>query len=74
MVPGTDQDGRVLRHGRRTLTSHPREPRAELLQPPQATGRLGEPEVPLSGLPDGGLVDGRYLRRELRYTIFEGHG
>jgi hypothetical protein len=29
--------------------------------------------MPLSGPPDGGLVDGRYLRSELRYTIFEGH-
>jgi len=74
MVPRTDQDGRVIRHGWRTFTSHPREPRAKLLQPPQATGGLGEPEMPFSGLPDGGLVDRRYLCRELRHTIFEGHG
>jgi hypothetical protein len=73
VVPRTYQDSRILRHRRRTLTSHPREPRAELLQTPQATGRLGEPGVPFSDLPDGGLVDGRNLRRELRYTIFERH-
>jgi hypothetical protein len=30
--------------------------------------------MPLSGLPDGGLLDGRYLRRELQYPILEGHG
>jgi hypothetical protein len=29
--------------------------------------------MPLSGLPEGGLVYGRYLRRELRYTIIDGH-
>jgi hypothetical protein len=73
VVPRTDQDGGIFRHGRRTSTGHPREPRAQPLQPPQATGRLGEPEMPLSGLPDGSLVYGRYLRRELGYTIFDGH-
>jgi hypothetical protein len=29
--------------------------------------------MPLPGLPYGGLVEGRYLRGELRYTFFEGH-
>ena len=74
MVPGTDHYRRVLRNGRRTHFRHPGEPRAELLQPPQTTRRLGQPEVQLSGLPDGGLVGRRYLRRELQYPIFEGHG
>jgi hypothetical protein len=29
--------------------------------------------MPLPCIPHGSLVDGRYLRRELRYAIFEGH-
>jgi hypothetical protein len=30
--------------------------------------------VPLSGLPDGGLIGREYIRREFQYTIFKGHG
>jgi hypothetical protein len=30
--------------------------------------------MPFSGLLDGGPVDRRYLCRELRHTVFEGHG
>jgi hypothetical protein len=73
VIPRTDQDGRVLRHGRRTFASHPGKTHAEFFQPPQAAWRLGETEMPLPGIPHGSIVDGRYLRCELRYTIFEGH-
>jgi hypothetical protein len=30
--------------------------------------------VTLPGTPDGSLVEGRYLGRELLYPILEGHG
>jgi hypothetical protein len=74
MVPGTYQNGRVLRDGRRALTRHTRETGAELLQSPQATRRLAEPEVSLPGLPDGDIVNRRYLPSEIQYPILEGHG
>jgi hypothetical protein len=74
VVPGTDHDSGVLRYGWRTFTRHPREPRAKLLQPPEAAGRFGEGKVPLSRRFGGVPVEGRYLRRELPRAIFEGHG
>ena len=66
MVPGADNHGRTLRDGRRTPAGHPSEPRTELLQPPQATWRLGEPGLSLSRFIGCGLVEGLYLRRELQ--------
>jgi hypothetical protein len=73
MVPGTDHYRRVLRNGRRTHFRYPGEPRSQVLQPPQTTRGLGQPEVQPSGLPDGDLVDRRYLRHEIQYPIFDGH-
>jgi hypothetical protein len=74
MVSGTDHYRRVLRNGRRTHFRYPGEPRSQFLQPSQTTRGLGQPEVQLSGLPNGGLVDRRYLRRQFQYSIFKGHG
>ena len=74
MVSRTNNDGRALRDGRRALAGHPREPRTQLLQTSQAKGRFGEPEVSTSRSFGGDLVGRGYLRRELLYPIFDGHG
>ena len=74
MVPRADHHCRTLRDRRRTLYSHPREPRTELLQPSQAARRLDEPEVSLPGERRYAFVERRYLLRELPYAVFEGQG
>ena len=66
MVSGTDNHSRVLGDGRRALTCHPSEPRAEFLQKSQAKGRFGEPEMSVSRFLDGGPFWRRYLRREIQ--------
>jgi len=72
VVPGANYYGRALRDGWWTLTGHPREPHTDLLQPPQAARRFGEPEVSCSRCSLSGLVGWRYLGRELSYPVFEG--
>jgi hypothetical protein len=74
VVPCANNHGRVLGDRRRTSAGHPREPHTEVLQPSQTTSRLGEPRVPRSRRFGSGFVGRGYLRREIDYTIFEGHG
>jgi hypothetical protein len=56
VVAGTDNYGRALRYGRRAITCHPSEPRAEFLQHSQARGRFGKPEVSVSRFFGCGLI------------------
>jgi hypothetical protein len=72
MVPDAYNHGGVPRDGRRALACHPRKPRTELLQPSQAKGRFGEPEVSPSCFFGSDPVVRRYLRRKFRYPVFDG--
>lgn len=74
MVPRADHHCRTLRDRRRTLYSHPREPRTELLQPSQAARRFRELKMSLPSCLRQVFVERRYLLRELPYAVFEGQG